>query len=108
MSVADGRSLKVVGFGDIGVMFQSGESIIPMKHEAMQCGTRTRDLLQPVFAHRPFREEVTHSLEVGQGGAEVSLQQSKRSMLFDKCVNPYQVPNFTGLGLALQVEPFSL
>ena len=30
VGVADGRSLKIVGFGGIAVMFRSGESIIPL------------------------------------------------------------------------------
>ena len=90
MSVADGRSLKVVGFGDIGVMFQSGESIIPMKHEAMQCGTRTRDLLQPVLAYSLFEKGARINWR-STGDRSIATVQSTRSILFEICGNLYQV-----------------
>ena len=96
--VAGGRSLKVLGFGDVAVVFRSGESIIPV--EAMQCGTCTRDLLQPAFAYRPFETGSRIHWRLRGDCTVVSLQQSKRSMLFEKCGNLYQIywssPNCAG------------
>ena len=59
--------------------------------EAMQCGICTRDLQQPIFAYRPFETGSKIHWRPRGDCTVVSLQQSKRSMLFEKCGNLYQI-----------------
>ena len=79
--VADGRSLKIVGFGDITVMFPSGESIILL----MLCNVaHVPEICYSLFSHTALLKR-GHGLTGGQGGIVVPLRQLKRSMIFEKC-----------------------
>ena len=84
---ADGRSLKIVGFGDIAVMSQSGESIIPLK----LCNVaHVSEICYKLFSTiRLWKGD--HGFTGGQGGiCRIDTVVEEVDVFFDKCGNLYQ------------------
>ena len=95
--VADGRSLKIVGFGDIAVMFLPSKSIIPSK----LCNVaHVREITYNLFSLTGLLKRGP-GFTGGQIGNVVSLQQSKMPMIFENCGNLYEIygsrPNGAGI-----------